>query len=237
LRGRPSIQGDDLIPVAVALSRLLAEIAKVDSIINRIRQHVAGRSNAEGVNDPLWETLQGIEKFALKVAEDLNKKVRIETAAPRLNQVPPHIANILKQAVPQLIRNAIAHGIETPQEREQQGKTSTGLVRVEISHEPDGTLTMTVHDDGRGISASHLRTVLVARNLKTPEEVAEMSDDQVVAMLFEPGFSSLDQAHIHARRGEGLGVVKDALREIDGRLRISSRVNSHTRFIMQLKPV
>ena len=237
LRGRPSIQGDDLIPVAVALSRLLAEIAKVDSIINRIRQHVAGRSNAEGVNDPLWETLQGIEKFALKVAEDLNKKVRIETAAPRLNQVPPHIANILKQAVPQLIRNAIAHGIETPQEREQQGKTSTGLVRVEISHEPDGTLTMTVHDDGRGISASHLRTVLVARNLKTPEEVAEMSDDQVVAMLFEPGFSSLDQAHIHAGRGEGLGVVKDALREIDGRLRISSRVNSHTRFIMKLKPV
>lgn len=237
LRGRPSIQGDDLIPVAVALSRLLAEIAKVDRIINRIRQHVAGRSNTEKVVDPLWETLQGIEKFALKVAEDLNKKVRIETAAPRLNQVPPHLANILKQAVPQLIRNAIAHGIETPQEREQQGKTSTGLVRVELSHEADGTLTMTVHDDGRGISASHLRTVLVARNLKTPEEVAEMSDDQVVAMLFEPGFSSLDQAHIHAGRGEGLGVVKDALREIDGRLRISSRVNSYTRFIMQLKPV
>ncbi|MBP8169009.1 MAG: Hpt domain-containing protein [Azonexus sp.] len=237
LRGRPSIQGDDLIPVAVALSHLLAEIAKVDSIINRIRQHVAGRSDTKGLNDPLWETLQGIEKFALKVADDLNKKIRIETAAPRFNKVPPHITRILKQALPQLIRNAIAHGIETPEEREQQGKTTTGLVRVEIAHEPDGTLTMTVHDDGRGISASHLRTVLVARDLKTPEEVADMNDDQVVAMLFEPGFSSLDQAHIHAGRGNGLGVVKDALREIDGRLRISSRVNSHTRFIMQLKPV
>lgn len=237
LRGRPSIQGDDLIPVAVALSRLLAEIAKVELIVSRIQHHVTGRSDAQTLPDPLWETLQGIEKFALQVAEDLNKKVRFETVAPRLNKIPPHIFGILKQAIPQLIRNAIVHGIESHAEREQQGKPSTGLIRVEIIHEADGSLTMAVHDDGRGISASHLRTVLVARNLKTPEEVSEMSDEQVIAMLFEPGFSSLDQAHLHAGRGEGLGVVKDALREIDGRLRISSRVNSHTRFIMQLKPV
>jgi signal transduction histidine kinase len=237
LRGRPSIQGDDLIPVAVALSRLLAEIAKVELIVSRIQLHVTGRSDAQTLPDPLWETLQGIEKFALQVAEDLNKKVRFETSAPRLNTIPPHIFGILKQAIPQLIRNAIVHGIESHDEREQRGKPGTGLIRVEIMHEADGSLTMAVHDDGRGISASHLRTVLVARNLKTPEEVTAMSDEQVIAMLFEPGFSSLDHAHLHAGRGEGLGVVKDALREIDGRLRISSRVNSHTRFIMQLKPV
>ena len=105
-----------------------------------------------------------------------------------------------------------------------------------MTTEADGTITMAIHDDGRGISAVHLRTVLVARNLFTPEAVSKMSDDQVIAMLFEPGFSSLDQAHLHAGRGEGLGVVKEALRKLDGRLRISSRVNSHTRFIMQLKP-
>lgn len=236
LRGRANIQGDDLIPLAVALSRLLAEIAKVDIVVNRIQQHIAGRSGDQKRPDPLWDTLKSIEKLALQVAEDLNKKVRFEVAVPHFEQVPAQIANILQQAVPQLIRNAIAHGIESPEERQQLGKPATGLIRVEITSEADGTLIMAIHDDGRGISAAHLRTVLIARNLFTPEAVSEMSDDQVIAMLFEPGFSSLDQANLHAGRGEGLGVVKEALRKLDGRLRISSRVNSHTRFIMQLKP-
>ena len=236
LRGRPGIQGDDLIPIAVALSRLLTEIAKVEIVVNRIQHHVAGRSGEKTRPDPLWETLKNIEKLALQVAEDLNKKVRFEVAVPHFDKVPVRIASILQQAVPQLIRNAIAHGIESPEEREQLGKPATGLIRVEITTEADGTLTMAIHDDGRGISAVHLRTVLVARNLFTPEAVSKMSDDQVIAMLFEPGFSSLDQAHLHAGRGEGLGLVKEALHKLDGRLRINSRVNSHTRFIMHLKP-
>lgn len=236
LRGRPGIQGDDLIPVAVALSRLLAEIAKVEVVVSRIQHHIAGQSSDQTHPDPLWESLKNIEKLALQVAEDLNKKVRFEVAVPRLETVPAHVSSMLHQAVPQLIRNAIAHGIESPEERAQLGKPTTGLIRVEITSEADGTLTMAIHDDGRGISALHLRTVLVARNLFSAEEVSAMSDDQVIAMLFEPGFSSLDQAHLHAGRGDGLGVVKEALRKLDGRLRITSRVNSHTRFIMQLKP-
>ena len=237
LRGRPEIQGDDLIPLAVSLSNLLAEIAKVDLIVNRIQHHIATGSGNAGEPDPLWETLKKIETYALKVAEDLNKSVRFEALAPRVTKIPGHIMGVLQKAVPQLIRNAIAHGIESPEERQSAGKTGTGLIRVEISGEADGTLTIVIHDDGRGISANHLRTVLVARNLKSPEEVSEMSDEQVVAMLFEPGFSSLDKAHLHAGRGDGLGVVKETLREFGGRLRISSRVNSHTRFILQFKPV
>ncbi len=236
LRGRNKIQGDDLIPAAVALSKLLSEVAKIEVIVSRIQQHVSGRSGDQNSPDPLWETLHSIEKYALKVAEDLNKSVRFEAIAPRLSQIPSSIAGILREAVPQLIRNAIAHGIEPSDERLTIGKSGTGLIRIEIANEADGTLTMTIHDDGRGISASHLRTVLVARGFKTPEDVGEMSDDQVIAMLFEPGFSSLDKANLHAGRGDGLSVVKEALREFDGRLRITSRTNSHTRFIMQFKP-
>jgi len=235
LRGRPAIQGDDLIPIAIALSRLLAEVAKVEVVVNRIQHHIAGRNGEQARPDPLWDSLKNIENLALQIADDLNKKVHFEAAVPRLDKVPPRLAGILQQAVPQLIRNAIAHGIESPKEREQLGKPAAGLIRVEITSEADGTLTMAIHDDGRGISAGHLRTVLVARNLFSPEIVSEMSDDQVIAMLFEPGFSSLDQSHLHAGRGDGLGVVKEVLRKFDGRLRISSRVNSHTRFIMQIK--
>lgn len=235
LRGRNDLAGDDLIPVAVALSTLLSEIIKVEAVVKRV-QHFAGGQSDAPPQDPLGDSLRRIEQYALRVAEDLNKQVRFEAAVPRLDYLPPALASVLREAVPQLVRNAIAHGIETPAERLRQGKPATGLVRVELTSEADGTLTMTIHDDGCGLSVEQLRGLLVERALYKPAEVAALSDEQVIATLFEAGVSSLDSAHQHAGRGDGLAVVKAALRDLGGRLRINSRANSHTRFIMQIKP-
>jgi len=144
-------------------------------------------------------------------------------------------ACLLGEILPQLIRNAVVHGIEAPDQRRQLGKPESGLIRVEVASAADGTLTVSVHDDGCGLSPQHLRRVLSERQLFPAEQIAAMPDDQIIATLFEPGFSSLDVAHQHAGRGDGLFVVKEALRELGGRLRISSRPNSHTRFILQVK--
>ena len=234
LRRRNDLAGDDLIPVAVALSGLLGEILKVDAVVQRVRQFARG-GPGDWPADPLGDSLRRLEQYALKVASDLGKQVRFETAVPHLATLPPALAGVLREAVPQLIRNAIAHGIETPDERRHLGKPATGLLRIELASGADGTLSMTVHDDGRGISAEHLRGVMLARHLFTADQLAAMSDEQVIATLFEPGFSSLDTAHQHAGRGDGLSIVKEALRQLGGRLRISSRPNSHTRFILQIK--
>lgn len=234
LRGRANLAGDDLIPVAVALSSLLAEIIKVEAVVERVR-HFAKHGN-DSAADPLGDSLRRIEQYALKVAGDLNKQIRFEAAVPRLDRVPSALAGMLREAVPQLVRNAIAHGIETPDERLRLGKPATGLVRVELTSEADGTLTMTIHDDGSGLSVDHLRDVLARREHCTPAQLAGMSDDQVIATLFEPGVTSLATPHAHAGRGDGLAVVKTALRDLGVRLRINSLPNSHTRFIMQIKP-
>lgn len=235
LRGRNDLAGDDLIPVAVALSTLLSEIVKVEAVVKRVQHFAGGKSDAPPP-DPLGDSLRRIEQYALRVAEDLNKQVRFEAAVPRLDHLPPALASVLREAVPQLVRNAIAHGIEAPAERLRHGKPATGLVRVELTSEADGTLTMTIHDDGCGLSVEQLRGVLIERELYSPAEVAALSDAQVIATLFEAGVSSLDSAHQHAGRGDGLAVVKAALRDLGGRLRVNSRANSHTRFIMQIKP-
>lgn len=234
LRRRNDLAGDDLIPVAVALSGLLGEILKVEAVVQRVRQFARG-GPGDWPADPLGDSLRRLEQYALKVASDLGKQVRFETAVPHLDRLPPALAGVLREAVPQLIRNAIAHGIETPDERRHLGKPATGLLRIELASSADGTLSMTVHDDGRGISAEHLRGVMRARHLFTADQLAAMSDEQVIATLFEPGFSSLDTAHQHAGRGDGLSIVKEALRQLGGRLRLSSRPNSHTRFILQIK--
>lgn len=238
LRGRADLAGDDLIPVAVGLSSLLSEIIKVEAVVKRIQLLTRSQNDDPPNASPrnaLGESLRRLEQFALRIAEDLNKQIRFEASAPPLESLPAGLASMFREAVPQLIRNAITHGIETPEERQRLGKPTVGLVRIELGSDPDGTLTMIVHDDGRGLSAEHLRRVLATRQTFSPEKLAAMSDEQVIAMVFEPGFSSLDIAHEHAGRGEGLTVVKEALNALGGRLRITSRPHGHTRFIMQIK--
>lgn len=234
LRGRRDLAGDDLIPVAVALNELLGEALKVEAVVNRVQRFAAGKSADDG--NALADILQRLEQYALQVAEDLNKQVRVEIAAKPLPSLPAALANILREAVPQLLRNAIAHGIESPEERTRLGKPATGLVRVELGSEADGALSMVIHDDGRGICPERLREVLVRRGGMSEAEAARLSDAEVVGKLFEPGFSSLDTANVHAGRGDGLGVVRATVQRLGARLSIRSRPNSHTRFIVQLKP-
>jgi HPt (histidine-containing phosphotransfer) domain-containing protein len=232
LRGRDNLAGDDMIPVAVGLSSLLGEVVKVEAVVKRL-QHFAGRRPDAAALD---DSLRRIEQFALRVAADLNKQIRFEAAVPRLDTLPAALAGLLREVVPQLVRNAIAHGIEPADERRRLGKPPVGLIRLELVSEPDGSLTVTVHDDGRGLSAGHLRRALAEQGRYRPEQLAAMSDGEVIATVFEPGISSLAVAHPHAGRGDGLAVVKEALRRLGGRLRLNSRPNAHTRFIMQIKP-
>lgn len=235
LRRRDDLAGDDLIPVAVALNGLLAEIAKVEAVIRRLQQFANHRDD-QSPGGSLADSLRRIERYTLKVASDLDKPVRFESRAPALDQLPPEVASLFGEVLPQLVRNAVVHGIETPDERARLGKPASGLIRVELEQTTDGTLSLSVHDDGRGLSAARLRRVLADRQRYAPAEIAALSDEQVIATLFEPGFSSLDRADQHAGRGDGLFVVREAIRQLGVRLRIQSHPDSHTRFILQIKP-
>ncbi len=234
LRRRPNLSGDDLIPVAVALNRLLGEIIKVEAVVTRVRQF-ANQNQDLPPSSPLGEVLKRLERFTLEIAEELNKEVRFEAVLPADDTLPAPLLALLQEAVPQLIRNAVAHGIEPPAERRQRGKPASGLIRLEIHADGEGEYGIAVHDDGYGLAPERVRRLLIERRLQTPEAVAQLSDEQVIATLFDPGFSLLDTAHRHAGRGDGLAVVKEAVGRLGGRLRIHSRPDSHTRFLMQLK--
>lgn len=232
LRRRADLTGDDLIPVAVALNRLLGEILKVETIVRRVRQF-AGNNDGQDPGSPLDEQLRRLERYTLQIAEDLNKQVRFEAVMPS-QPLPSPVEELLREAVPQLVRNAIAHGIESPAERLRLGKPADGLIRVEIHCEPDGQYGIAVHDDGCGLSATKLRQLLVERQHYSAAEVAAMDDQQVIATLFQPGLSTLANSSEHAGRGDGLAVVKAAVARLGARLRIQSRPDSHTRFLLQL---
>lgn len=235
LRNQRDLAGEDLIPVAVALNEVHEATAKVWRVIERVQHYAVGqRDTPSAARNELRELLDQIEHMTLRVAEDLNKKARLHISAPSGISLPETALKFLRATLPQLVRNAVAHGIEPVAERLKKGKPGEGMINCTVDIADDGTLTIQVHDDGAGLSPVRLRQSMLARDLLSTEEAAGLSDEQIVAKMFEPGFSALDEANIHAGRGDGLAVVKEALHAIGGRLRISSRPETYTRFSMHI---
>lgn len=244
LRGRRTLNGDDLIPVATGIGQLMQEVAKVEELIDRIAAYSrpagpftpAGASAEDAADERIYHTMQRIQRLALTVAAELDKKLRVETSLPDVGDVPEPVHRLLREGLPQLVRNAVVHGIESAEERAQAGKDEEGRVRIELQRIADGSLQLTVADDGRGIDVHVLRRQLVAGGHRNAEEVAAMSDREVVASLFDPGFSTAAEVTPHAGRGVGLDVLNALVRETGARLRVASAPRAYTRFTLNWSP-
>lgn len=230
LRGRSDLSGDDLIPVAVAMNDLLEAAARLQSVIDRVQRFAAGRQPEPDKTTALFAQM---EHLTLRVASDLGKQAKLQVFSPSDLTLPERMIDVLRTTLPQLVRNAIAHGIEPSDERLLRGKASVGTVLIVVNVEPDGGINVTLRDDGRGLSPEELRKRIVDTGMRSPQQAATMSDQEIVAMLFEPGFTQLDEPGLHAGRGDGLTVVRDAVTRFGGNLKISSRPNSHTQFTLQ----
>jgi chemotaxis protein histidine kinase CheA len=228
LRSKRDISGDALIPVAVAMNEILEEVAKIKRVVGRLLQF-ATQTPPAADTPSFAQILRQTEQLTLRVAEDLNKKVRFETRL-QTEELPAPLLRALREALPQLVRNAVAHGIEPVTTRLDAGKPEAGTIRLTLDVNEAGQLVVSVEDDGGGIDPVALRQRVIEKGMKTPQEVAGMSDEEIAALMFAPGFSVLEEAGTHAGRGDGLAVVKEIAERFGARLQISSRPAKYTRF-------
>jgi two-component system sensor histidine kinase and response regulator WspE len=132
-----------------------------------------------------------------------------------------------------MLRNALDHGVETPDERRAAGKDPQATLRVEARHHA-GMLRIRVSDDGRGIDIAALRERIVRRALATGEMAATMDRQELLEFLFLPGFSTARQVTEISGRGVGLDVVQSTAREIGGTARIDTELGRGTTFELEL---
>jgi len=241
---RKELTGADLIPVATGIAGMQQAIAKVARITDRITSYAGHGPVKQGdkaaapqsADEDVQKTIQRIQRLALSVATDLNKKIRVETSLAHVESIPESIQRLLREGLPQLVRNAIVHGIEASDERTKSGKPAEGLVRIELNRNDTGGIEIVVIDDGRGIDVNKLRRKLVAMGKLDAHQVSEMSDRDVVAMIFQPGVSTADVISDHAGRGFGLDVLLNLVRNTGARLRVASRPQINTSFTLQWSP-
>lgn len=148
-------------------------------------------------------------------------------------QIDRNILQIITDALLHLVRNAIGHGLETPEERLAAGKTAQGHLTLSAQAERDDVLVQ-VRDDGRGINVNSVRRKAIERGLVSAEVAATLNDEAIRDFLFEPGFSMAQEVTEISGRGVGLDVVKLAIDSLGGQLRVESVLGEGTTFTLVL---
>ncbi len=181
---------------------------------------------------PFADGIQGFPRMVRDLARDLRKQVRLEIQGPS-TYVDRDILEKLEAPLTHLLRNAIDHGIELPEERRAAAKIGEGTIRLEAQHSA-GNLLITVSDDGCGIDLANLRNRIVQKKLTTPEAAEQMSESEILEFLLLPGFTTKQKVTEISGRGVGLDAVQAIVREVRGAIRIWTEFGRGTTFQMRL---
>lgn len=181
---------------------------------------------------PLELVLGTLPKMVEETAMLLGKEVDFSMTGGDL-MIDKIILESLHDPLIHLVRNAIDHGIEPPDERRQQGKPATGTLRLACYLE-SGSMMLSVRDDGRGLDYEKIRAKAVRQHPGQAEEIAAMDVSALHAFVFESGFSTRDTAQKLSGRGVGMDIVKHNIEAIKGRITLTSEPGQGTEFLLTL---
>lgn len=181
---------------------------------------------------PFADGIEGFPRMVRDLSRQLGKQVKLEILG-KPTQVDRDILEKLEAPLIHLLRNAIDHGIESPEERLSVGKPAEGTVRLEAVHQ-GGMLLITVSDDGRGIDLEQLRRQVVTKGMVNAEIAQQLTDSELMDFLFLPGFSTAHTVTEISGRGVGLDVVQSMVQEVGGMLRAVSQPQLGMTFYLQL---
>ncbi len=213
------------------LSSRLAELEMFDRRTGNLSHRLYDEALALRMR-PFADSAHNFPRMIRDISRSLAKEVRIDIVGEQ-TQVDRDILEKLEAPLNHLLRNALDHGIELPEERVAAGKPREGTISLEARHSA-GMLVITVRDDGRGIDIEAVRRAVIAKRLTNAETAAKMSDTELLEFLFLPGFTMKESVTEISGRGVGLDVVQDTMKQVRGTLRTSSELGKGTTIQLQL---
>jgi two-component system chemotaxis sensor kinase CheA len=179
---------------------------------------------------PVKSVFQRMPRLVRETAAQTGKEVRLEIEG-EATEVDKTVIERLGEPLTHMIRNAVDHGLETPEERVAAGKPAEGTVKLSAEHR-GGRIIIEVADDGRGINRTKVRQKAIERGLITPN--ANLSDEEIDNLIFLPGFSTAATVSNISGRGVGLDVVRRNIMDLGGRITIGSNSGKGSKFSLTL---
>ncbi|WP_255311272.1 chemotaxis protein CheA [Candidatus Kryptonium thompsonii] len=181
---------------------------------------------------PIARVFNKFPRMVRDLAREMNKKVELLIYGEE-TEVDKSVIEYIYDPLVHIIRNAIDHGIESPEERIKVGKPEKGKIILKAEHEGN-YIVITVEDDGRGIDPDKIRKRAIEKNLITEQEAMSISDKDILNFIFIPGFSTASKVTNVSGRGVGLDVVKANIMKLNGIIDLQSTPGVGTKFILKL---
>ncbi|WP_296173302.1 ATP-binding protein [Psychrobacter sp. UBA2769] len=179
------------------------------------------------------EYLSYYQDFAKDIAVRQGKQVQLNGHNLAHINIPERLKQPIKEISIQLLRNAVVHGIESPEARQSAGKSAIGSIDLEMQRD-NQNLIIALQDDGQGIDYEGIRHKLIADGRFGAEEANQMTHGDLLKTLFASGFSTKEQADEDGGRGVGLDVIKALVKEHNGKLNVNTELGKMTRFVITL---
>ncbi|MFT3905522.1 MAG: ATP-binding protein [Steroidobacteraceae bacterium] len=251
LRSREQLDGNDFLPLVVRLDELLSHLGDLGRFAERlddmkpaqpatmeisapdVHDTQSLRAAAASAEERNGAELAGLlDKVAQEVARSVGKSVVLR--ARGLGSVPMSYAKAVKDVTVQLVRNAVAHGVEAREQRVAAGKPETGLVQVQFETDGANGYRLSVEDDGHGLRYEKILDQALRVGLLQPQEAAQLDRLGVYKLIFRPGFSTAGEVTEHAGRGVGLDAVSQVLGDVGGSIGLATGDGKFTRFRLTL---
>ncbi|MCG6503319.1 ATP-binding protein [Kingella pumchi] len=232
LKQTPRLSGENFLGLAVQLEELIRLNHTIEDLLAKIGSNAPIVLNG---NEAAAAPRSNNSRYAMFVADiaKRNHKEAAFTYSGLESTGSDTVDGVIGEIAIQLLRNAVVHGIETPDVRNKRGKLPVGHVHMSLQEQGDKFL-LTVEDDGNGIDYDAIAQKAVNLGKYTLDEVAKLDKRKLVSLLFSPGFSTTDKSTEDAGRGVGLDIIKDRVVSLKGTVNVTSRPQGYTRFSFTL---
>ena len=207
MRNGSNVEGKDFLTVLFKVTEVVNILNNMNEIMNKMAQIYSTMEETQeedGDNSLLKDV---VKKSASKISKELNKSVKLDFDESSVT-LPEEYKLDIKDALVQLIRNSIVHGIESQQERISSGKPAMGKIACGIHVGANGELILNYEDDGKGLDIQQISRKAIEKNIVNEDQLKLMSKEEIYQLIFRDSFSTEEKATMHAGRGQGLSIIK-----------------------------
>lgn len=239
---------DDSIRVSLArvemLNNVVGELVIIQTVLNQHREEIENPLMLKSLSQlaklskeiqnismslrmvPLKQTLQKMQRIVRDTSKALDKKVVLELVGEE-TEIDKTVLEHLADPLVHIVRNAVDHGLESTEDRLAAGKGEAGVVTIKAFHEGNN-LVIEISDDGKGINAKVIREKAIEKGVISAN--ATMSEEEIVNLIFHPGFSTKAEVSEISGRGVGMDVVKTNIEKLSGEVKVITEIGKGSKF-------
>lgn len=239
LKEKQNLTGEDFLPLVVHLNQLMSDFTIIGNLQEKMLASIPVTLPQQPVTEPSADTRststtginwqKQLASLVNRIANDYKKEAALDLSDFDPTLLSEEQIGPVKDIIVQSLRNAVAHGLESPMAREDAGKPLGGTLKVSL--EKNGTgLQLTIQDDGQGIDIEAIKAKAVSSGLATENQLSSWQPSRLLSLIFLQGFTTAQENTVHAGHGVGMDLIKSRLDLLKGKAKVKYQTGHYTEF-------